>query len=173
MKKVILLIGLLSLSGCASMNDAMTPSMKVVKDAFDGRMAVVQQPVSASSGLSEGWHTLGFEWSEKTPDAIYLTVGVSGVTNVTGVEFNADGKILSDISDASSITEYGDWSTRRFSIVWEDFLSISSANDVKMKVMQIGKYTISSFGPMNSGAVVNSKVGPFIEKVASLRDRDQ
>jgi len=169
MKMVIYLLVALVFSGCASMNDSLTPSMSVVKDDFDGSIIVRQAPVSAASSMSEGWHTLGFEWNQKTPDIIYITAGTNGTVNITDVEFNADGNIISNIKTASTLTEYGKWSTRRFSMSWNDFLKITNAKSVKMKVVQINDYTVSSFGPENSGAIVNTKIPPFLKKVQELR----
>ena len=156
-------------SGCATMNDAMTPSLAEFKDDFDGSMVVRQSPVSSSSSLSEGWHTLGFEWNQKTPDIIFITAGTNGIVNITDVVFNADGQIISSIKPASTITEYGQWSTRRFAMSWENFLKVANAKSVKMKVARINDYTVSSFGPNHSKAIVNTKIPPFVEKVRGLR----
>lgn len=169
MKHMTYLLMLLLFTGCASLNDSLTPSMSVMKDDFDGSIVVRQSPVSSSSGMSEGWHTLGFEWNQKSPDIIFITAGTNGTVNITDVEFNADGKIISDIKMASIITEYGKWSTRRFSMPWSDFLKIANAKSVKMKVVKLNSYTVSSFGSANSGAVVNTKIPPFVEKVRELR----
>ncbi len=169
MKIIIYLIVAMVFFGCASINDSLTPSMSVVKDDFDGSIIVRQSPVSATSSMSEGWHTLGFEWNQKTSDIIYITAGTNGTVNITDVEFNADGNIISNIKTASTLTEYGKWSTRRFSMPWDDFLKITNAKSVKMKVVQINNYTVSSFGPANSGAIVNKKISPFLKKVQELR----
>ena len=83
----MLLAGLL-VAGCASMNNAMTPSSHVMTDDFDGTAIIRQAPVSSSSSLAEGWHTLGFEWGQKTPDLVFITAGTNGITNVTDVAFN-------------------------------------------------------------------------------------
>jgi hypothetical protein len=52
--------------------------MSLVKDDFDGSIIVRQTPVSASSSMSEAWHTLGFSWNQKTPNIIYITAGTVG-----------------------------------------------------------------------------------------------
>lgn len=169
MRKIYLFLIILVFPGCASLNDSLTPSMSVMKDDFDGSIVIRQSPVSAASGMSEGWHTLGFEWNQKSPDIIYITAGVNGTVNITDVEFNADGTLISDIKTASTLTEYGKWSTRRFAMPWSDFLKITNAKSVKMKVVQINNYTVSSFGSVNPGAVVNSKIPPFVAKVEELR----
>ena len=156
-------------TGCATMNSALTPSLSVIKDDFDGSTIVRQSPVSSSSGLREGWHVLGFEWSQKTPDTIFITVGTNGIVNITDVAFNADGQVITNIKPASTITEYGQWSTRRFSMSWEDFMKLVNAKSVKMKVARINDYTVSSFGPGHSGAIVNTKLPPFVEMVRELR----
>lgn len=164
-KIIILTVILFTISGCTRFNDAMTPSLSVQQDQFDNSLIITQPPVSSASGLSEGWHTLGFQWSNKFPDVVFIEVGVSGITNVMGVAFNVDGLIIENIKQASNLTKYGSWSTRRLVIPISDFLKVAHGNDVKMKVMQIDTYSVSSFGLKNSGAVVNSKFGPFIQKL--------
>lgn len=164
-KIVLLAVLLFAVSGCASFNNAMTPSLSVQQDQFDGSLIITQPPVSSASGLSEGWHTLGFQWSNKFPNVVFLEVGVSGITNVMGVAFNVDGQIIENIKEASALTKYGDWSTRRLVMPISDFLKVAQGNDVKMKVMQIDTYSVSSFGSANSGAIVNKKFGPFIQKL--------
>jgi hypothetical protein len=164
-KIVLLAVMLFTVSGCASFNDAMTPSLSVQQDQFDGSLIITQPPVSAASGLSEGWHTLGFQWSNKFPSVVFLEVGVSGITNVMGVAFNVDGQIIENIKEASALTKYGDWSTRRLVMPISDFLKVAQGKDVKMKVIQIDTYSVSSFGSANSGAIVNQKIGPFIQKL--------
>ncbi|GAB60455.1 hypothetical protein RNAN_3479 [Rheinheimera nanhaiensis E407-8] len=46
-----------------------------------------------------------------------------------------------------------------------DFVKVAMGRDVKMKVTQIDTYTVSSFGLDRSGAIVNSKFPPFIQKL--------
>ncbi|OBU28751.1 hypothetical protein C0Z01_06650 [Photobacterium kishitanii] len=165
-RKIILFAIVLSvMSGCANFNDKMTPSLSVHQDQFDGSLSIEQPPVSASSSLSEGWHTLGFQWNQNFPNEIFLVVGVSGIENVVGVMFNVDGKVMTNIKDASTLTKYGDWSTRRFVMPISDFVKVAQGSDVKMKVMQIDTYSVSSFGSINSGAIVNAKFAPFIKKL--------
>lgn len=161
--KFIILTLFIIISGCTSFNDTMTPSVSVQKDKFDGSLNLLQPPVSASSSLTEAWHTLGFQWDEKFPNVVFLEVGVSGVTNVMGVAFNVDGEYIKDIDKASVLTKYGDWSTRRLMIPIADFVKISKGKDVKMKVIQIDTYSVSSFGSANYGAVINTKFPPFIK----------
>lgn len=165
-----LLIVLVSLlSGCASFNDAMTPSLSVITDKFDGSLIIEQPAVSAASSISESSHTLGFQWYQKYPEVIFLEVGVIGITNVMGVAFNVDGEIIKNIDKASTLTNYGDWSTRRLVLPINDFVRIAQGKDVKMKVMQIDSYSVSSFGTENSGAIVNSKLPPFILKLKEVK----
>ena len=70
------------LPGCADVNNALTPSLNVDKDPFDDSLIIYQSPVSASSSMTEGWHTMGFEWNQKFPDVVFLQVGTNGITNV-------------------------------------------------------------------------------------------
>jgi len=170
MKFLLLPILAIVLSGCmTNVNDSLTPSVKVSKDAFDGKIIISQAPVSSASSISEAWHTLGFDWKQVSPDVVYLTAGAQGVTNITALAFNIDGKIISDIKSVSALTKYGKWSTKRFVISWDDFLKVAQGNDVKMKLSQIDTYSVSSFGSKNSGATVNSKFQPFIEKVEAAK----
>ena len=160
--RYILILSVLLLSACAGLNDALTPSLVIKKDSFDSSLILSQRPVS-SSGPSEDWHTLGFEWNEKTPEVIYLTVGSQGITNVSGVHFNVNSEIIESANDASINTKYGDFSTRRFYIPIQDFVKIANAKLVKMKVIHIDTYTVSSFGD-DAGILrtIDSKFAPFI-----------
>jgi len=46
-----------------------------------------------------------------------------------------------------------------------DFILLSKGMDVRMKVSSIDYYTVSTFGSLNSIAVINRKFKPFIEQV--------
>lgn len=164
-KIVLLALVFTLISGCASFNDAMTPSLSVQNDPFDGSLNIVQPPVSAASGMSEGWHTLGFQWNQNFPQVVFLEVGVSGIANVMGVAFNVDGEFIENIKEASTLTKYGDWSTRRLVMSVVEFVKVAQGKDVKMKVMKIDTYSVSSFGTANAGALVNSKFPEFIQKL--------
>ena len=168
-KLKIIVVAFIMLAGCAGMNDALTPSINAQKDPFDGSLIVSQAPVSASSSLTEGWHTMGFEWNQKFPDVVFLEVGTNGITNVQGVAFNVDGDIIENIKEASSLTKYGSWSTRRLVMPINEFVKVAQGRDVKMKLIQIDTYTVSTFGISHSGAVVNSKFPPFLSKLRELR----
>ena len=145
------------------MNDAMTPGFKVERDDFDSSLRIVQPPVS-SSGVSDAWHTLGFEWNEKTPEIIYLTVGAMGITNISDAQFNVDGEIVDSLKEASSLTNYGDWSTRRFYLPITDFVKIAKGKLVKMKVVKIDTYSVSSFGEQaGTLRTVDQKFPPFLQ----------
>ena len=163
-----LAVTLFMLAGCANVNDAMTPSMHAEKDSFDGSLIISQAPVSASSSLTEGWHTMGFQWNQKFPDVVFLEVGTNGITNVEGVEFNVDGKIITNIDQASVLTKHGSWSTRRLVMPISDFVTVAKGKDVKMKLLQIDTYSVSSFGSSNTGAVVNTKFPPFLSKLKEV-----
>ena len=145
------------------------PSLSVLKDEFDGSTIVQQEAVSSSSSYAEGWHTLGFEWREKTPDLVFVTAGTNSLAAITDLAFNADGELISRIKPDSAITDYGSVSTRRFVMTWQDFLKIANAKSVKMKLVRVNDYTVSSFGAEHSGAVVNSTIAPFVVKVSELR----
>jgi hypothetical protein len=166
MRAFIILIMATVMSGCASMNAAMTPGVKVTNDPYDGSKTVTQKPVSASSSLSKSWHTLGFVWTAKHPDTVVLIVGVNGIDNISDVDFMVDGKELTSIDTASSLTDYGDWSNRTFRIDLSEFKQLANADDVRMKVSRIDEYSVSTFGAANTGAIVNSKFPPFLEALA-------
>jgi hypothetical protein len=156
------------LPGCADVNNALTPSLNVDKDPFDDSLIIYQSPVSASSSMTEGWHTMGFEWNQKFPDVVFLQVGTNGITNVEGVAFNVDGKIIENIKEASILTRYGNWSTRRLVMPINDFVKVAQGRDVKMKLIKIDTYSVSTFGSSNPGAVVNSKFFPFLSKLREM-----
>jgi hypothetical protein len=178
------LIGL-ALAGCASLPSlggtqdtqerelpapsGPVPPLSVVRDEFDGSIIVQQDAVSSSSSYTEGWHTLGFEWHQKTPEIIFVTAGTNSVATITDLAFNADGVLITRITPASALTDYGSLSTRRFAMTWQDFLKIADAKTVKMKLVRISDSTVSSFGTEHPGAVVNSTISPFVAKVSELR----
>ena len=51
-----------------------------------------------------------------------------------------------------------------------EFLKVANAKVVKMKLTKLDSYSVSSFGTGVSGAVVNTKFPPFIEKVEAARN---
>lgn len=155
------------LGSCQDMNAAMTPQTKVTTDSFDGSTVVRQEPVSSSASLSEDWHTLGFDWTSRTPDVVFLTAGVSGTNNVFGLDFNVGGKMIR-AQEASLTTEYGSWSTRRFKVSYKEFEAIATAPSVKMKVSGANSYGVSSFGTATN-ALVNKKLPAFLQKVQAAR----
>lgn len=170
MRPLVTLLALLS--GCASMNAALTPSVEVIHDKFDGATIVRQAPVSAAASLDDGWHTLGFEWTSKHPLDISIDAGTRGVLPITGVDFKVDGQAVAPPSIASTHSNSQDgWTVRRFEMPLEEFLRIARANDVKMRLALGDNYTVSEFGPAHPDAIVNSKFKPFIDKVLEISSR--
>jgi hypothetical protein len=176
MNRLICLILTALVTGCAGMQDAMTPSASVIRDDFDGKMIVRQAPVSAASSLGEPFHTLGFEWTEKYPNTIFITTGFAfGLRSIQDVAFNADGRIVDKIKQASVLTEFDRFGTatsssRRFEMSLEDFRIIANAQEVKMRMGSINDYTVSSFGPATGvGAAVNTKFRPFLDQIEAIR----
>ena len=171
MKKTAILVAtgcaLTLLNSCQTMNSAMVPSARTSSDDFDGSKIVRQEPVSSSSSLTEDWHTLGFDWSSRTPDKVFLTAGVRGTNNVFGLAFNAGGKLIT-AQPASLTTEYGPWSTRRFVVSFREFEAIANAPLVKMKVSGANAYGVSSFGS-STNAVVGTKFPSFLQQVNAAR----
>lgn len=165
---------LLALAGCEGFNDAMTPGVQVVQDQYYETAIVRQEPVSAAQSLDEGWHTLGFEWIEQTPELVYITAGTEGTVAITGVEFKADGQVIGDIRLASQLTDtayYGynlpTWSGRRFVMSRDDFERLATAQTVLMRLDQIDTYTVSSFGQSRPRAIVTAKFAPFLQAIAA------
>lgn len=169
------LLLLLLLAGCADMNDAMTPSLRMEKDNFDGATIVRQPSVGASSTLGEPRHTLAFDWNQRTPNTVYVTAGVLGIRSIAALAFNADGRVIQNLKEASAVTDRisygqaGSWSERRFAMTWEEFQAVVNARSVKMRVSGVNDYAVSSFGPDHDGAIVNTKLKPFAERVRELR----
>ena len=155
-------------ASCQSYNSAVTPKARVGIDSFDGSKTISQKPVSSASKLTESWHTLGFDWTSKNPNKVYLTAGVQGINNVFDLDFNVGGKVIT-ANKASSTTEYGSTSTRRFYVSYNDFKAIATAPIVKMKVSGANDYGVSSFGT-STKALVNTKFTPFLQQVQSLKN---
>jgi hypothetical protein len=167
--KVAILFSLLA--SCSSMNQSLTPGTKTVVSDFDNSVEVIQNPISAASSLGEGWNTLGFRWNSKRPEAVYLMVGTKGIVNITGLSLNIDGEII-DVETASTLTDYDEWSTRQFVIPLEQFRKLAAADLVKMKVIMIDKYTVSSFGQTKPKAVVSGKFEGFLTQVDIQLNKD-
>jgi hypothetical protein len=168
MKKLLLIMALVGISGCATINSTLTPGVSVEKDAYDDMTIIKQAPVSSASSWNDAWHTLGFSWYQKFPDKIFLDVGVCGTTDIIAVNFKIDDIVIEG-GEASTTTDYGNyrsqWSIRRFSVSLNDFIKIATASDVRMKVYQINTYSVSRFGSAYSDSLVNVKIKPFMEKV--------
>ena len=170
---------ILAVTGCASMNDAMTPSLSVTKDRFDDTTIVKQPIVPANSSFSDSLAGLGFEWKSSLPDKIILTVGISGIENIEGADFKADGQDIPSPTTAGYLTQYpeknlsfGDmtstYSTRRMVMPLGDFVKIANAKQVKMKIHHIDTYSVSIFG-RSEMAVVGSKFEPFLAKLKDMK----
>jgi hypothetical protein len=158
----------LALTGCTTINASLTPGATVSSDQFDGSKDVLQPPVSAASSLTEAYNSLGFEWNAKQPDTVVITVGVYGIANVDGVEFNADGDIISGLQPATRLTDYSSNSTSTFIMTFEQFQEIAEAKAVKMKLDGDTSASVSSFGS-STGALVNTKFQGFITAVDQYR----
>jgi len=177
MRLALITLSLL-LAGCAadsSFNDAMTPSARVDKDSFDGKIVIRQDPVSAASSLTEAWHSLGFDWTERTPDTVYVTAAVQGIAAITGLAFNIDGRVVDELQTASAATDFegitgARISSRRFAMPYSDFNALAQASSVKMRINFINNYTVSSFG-RGQRALVNAKLDPFLAEVDRWRQK--
>jgi hypothetical protein len=89
-----------------------------------------------------------------------LKVGTQGIVNITAVAFNLDAKIMQLNKPVNTLTDYGEWSTRQFSMPLEQFRILASAKTVKMKVVMIDKYSVSSFEKSKPLAIVVGKFSP-------------
>lgn len=178
-KRPLLLIAVLALAGCASMNDAMTPSLSVTKDRFDDTTIVEQPIVPANSSFSDHTTGLGFEWKSSLPDKIILTVGVGGIENIIGANFKVDGQDIPSPKAVGHFTQYpektlkwGDmtsvYSTRRMVMPLGDFVKMANAKQVKMKIHHIDTFSVSIFG-RSEMAVVGSKFEPFLAKLRDMK----
>ena len=168
----VLVLAISLATGCTSFNDALTPSLEVEKDPFDGSIILRQRPVSAAGSLSEAFHLLGFDWRSRTPDSVFVTAGIVGTHAVSGVQFNVDGRFIRNVKLASATTEFSDGNSyRRFEITVEEFTVIATGKAVKMRLDGINDYTVSSFGPEGSGsmAIINSKFQPFLRQLQEKR----
>lgn len=164
--KTFLLIVVLAVAGCASFNNAMTPGVETLHDKFDDSIIVRQDPVSSSDELTGDWHTLGFEWNSKMPQLVFVTAGTNGGATIDGLAFKADGQTITAIDLASAYPEYENgWTTRRFSMALADFLTVSRARTVQMRLSSLNHYTVSTFGADHPNALVNAKFKPFTEQI--------
>ena len=162
------------LTSCAGYNDALTPDSKIQTDSFDGSVTVIQKPVDALkfSELATAPHKLGFRWSAKEPNVIYLTAATWNIQNIQGLDFNVGGRFIS-AKTASVLTDMNTStriSSRQFEVSYNDFKTILSAPVVKMKVSDIDTYTVSTFGT-SLNTQVNRKAVSFIQQVESARGR--
>ena len=65
-------------------------------------------------------------------------------------------------------TDYGSWSTRRFALTYNEFVTIATAPTVKMKVSGANTYGVSSFGT-STNALVNKKFPKFLRDVQAAK----
>lgn len=185
MNKIALLLLSVALTGCTSMknmsstmNGVMTPSLKMTHDKFDDQLMISQPMVPANSSFSDDMTGLGFAWKTSLPKFIILSVGAQGITNVTAVKFNVDGKVIDSAREASQFTDYadphsarsfgdftGNYSVRRFVIPISDFVVLANGKHVKMKIESYDEYQFSVFGK-GEPAAVSSKFAPFLKALA-------
>lgn len=162
---------LFTLSSCGNL---MFP-MQVMKDDFDGATIVRQPPVVASRPTLTNDDTpqsLGFEWSSKTPDRIFITTALFEIQNIENVEFIADDQSIQGINPASTMTQFdtqkAESSSRRFSMPIGEFRKIAAARIVKMKITRINTYSVSRFGQDYPNVMVTDRFAPFLAKVDQI-----
>jgi hypothetical protein len=174
------IFAVLACASCATMDDAAVAdgSPIVVKDDYDGSTIVRQPLVSAGAGDWADWTMLGFEWRSKFPNVVVLTAGTKGVVRIVDVAFEIDGEPMERVRAVSELTDYGDdsapvrWSTRRFEVGWEEFLTIAGAKSVRMRVIGPNEAAATSFGSAHPGALVNARLGPFVRAVRKQRGEE-
>ncbi len=167
------------ISGCASLNDAMTPGLQVSESDFDGTKFISQPVVGAnrpSLSTSDARNQLGFNWESKTPNEIYLTVGVAGdIANVQAAEFIADeipitaGQPIDILTTFKTTKYFGTNSSNRFKITLADFKKIAAAHIVKYRITANGKEYTSRFGKEYPFVPASGKFEPFLNKLTELK----
>ena len=169
MKKFITptLVLLLALTGCVN---SMWP-MQVMKDDFDGATIVRQPPVVASRPTltnDDSPQSLGFDWSSKNPDKVFVTAQLFVIQNIEKVEFTADDQPIQGVITASAMTQFetgSSYSSRRFSLPLGEFRKIAAAHIVKMKITNIDTYSVSRFGQDYPNVIVSDRFAPFLAKI--------
>lgn len=169
----LLALGLSVTAGCTAVIDAATPGLKVENDSLDGSLRIYQPPVSIS-GISGPRHKLAFEWSEKYPDVVYVTVGVYGTLPIRRAMFKVDGEVLQspgyahekiDFAGRNNIEGY---TTQTFRLPINDFVRIANGDVVKMKTTHMGTRVVSGFGESVEGTgIFNRKFQLFLDELAA------
>ena len=120
---------------------------------------------NAESGPNLGWAKDG-----RQPSIAIIGAGMSGIASVMGIQFRADGKLIDTAKRTNKLTDINaNQSMSRFAMPFDDFVTIATASDVRMRVDSIDNYVVSTFGKSNDGAVVNTKFSPFLAKIQELR----
>jgi hypothetical protein len=171
---VIVILGLLCVSGCVSVGDALSPSASIIRDDNGSKVAVWQPPVGSYSSPSDDQHGLGFWWSRTNPDVVTLEATVCslagavkndcGSSFVNDVSFDADGQSISTLAETKTTG-----AAQKFRISRGDFVRIASAKKVLMKVHRRGEQTISTFGTEFPGALVNNRFPPFLAMIQEIQ----
>lgn len=170
---VIVILGLVCISGCASVGDALSPSASIIRDDHGSKAAVWQPMVRSDGSPGDDRHGLGFWWWRTNPDVVTLEAGVCSLADaikndcgssfVSDVSFVADGQTISTMAETKPTG-----AAQRFRISMDDFVRISSARKVVMKVHRHGEQTISTFGS-ESEALVNNRFPPFLAMIREIQ----
>lgn len=182
MKKLATLLLFTVLAGCAGMNDALTPSSKLIKDPFDGHYQVQQAPVGAGDSMSEGWHLMGLFWTSKSPETAGITAGVNQeITNIAMISFNIDGQVTDFTNFTTAFTGFEtDYvqtpggaggitykrSMRTITVPLDFVKKLAQGDEIKLKITTLdNKYTVSSFGKKHPMAAITMKLPQFLTKI--------
>lgn len=170
----LIAITILLLTSCASMNNAFTPSPRIVTDKYDGTQYVAQPEVAA--GLQMFDHTASLRWTTKAPDRVYIVVGVNGLRSIDGVRFKLDDTEIiaqqSDyITDFDSSYQTGiQRSRKQYSIKLSELRLMLSSESLKLRISDIrNNYTVSNLGSPSGAVPLRLKLADFIALVDQLR----
>lgn len=169
-----MILGLMSVSGCVSVGDALSPSTSIIRDDHGSKVGVWQVPVGSYSSPSDNKHGLGFSWWRSSPDVVTLEATVysmagaitrdCGSSFVNEVSFDADGQTILTLAETKTTG-----AAQKFRIPMGDFVRIASAKNVLMKVRRRGEQTISTFGAEIPGALVNNRFSPFLAMIQEIQ----
>ena len=164
----IYIIACLLFAGCAGTGPAKTPGSEIMRSEVDNSFDIYQVPVNATNSPTEGYHLMGMRWNSKTKDIVYLTAAAQIKRNITGLSFDIDGETIT-ASPASNFTDFDDcsyFSSKQFTVPFEEFVKLSNAKEVKYKIRyDINSYSYSFFGKNKTNAIINYKFDDFIQKV--------
>lgn len=168
MKKLVLaaIVTAMSMTGCAQMNNAITPSVDVAQDEFTGATVVTQDVVSATDSMTDGWNLLGFIWNSYRPDYVYINAGVTdSPVNIKDTKFKVGNDFIQCKKTDQIFTSFQKTgSIKQCYMPLSDFKRIATADKVMLRIETGDGMSTSSFGA-GSSATVSSKFVPFLAAI--------